>query len=246
MKVLLIILGVILLIGLIPVGAIFRYHGESELKLVIAFLRLRILPKKPLTRKQAEKKAAKKAKKEAKKKEKKKKKQAQSLIAKPPEPPKPKQPLTDRIRGLIPWAKLGAHFVGEFFHRKLCVKYLRIRAALAGGDTAKLARNIGKAWEAIGIALPILEQGFKIKKRQIAVYPDYLADKTDLEAELYVRLRIGGVVCILLKYAFKAIKVPIQTKKEKKQNKKQQPDPRASETEPAGKKTTPKINAKAV
>ena len=100
MKVLLIILGVILLIGLIPVGAIFRYHGEIELKLVIAFLRLRILPKKPLTRKQAEKKAAKKAKKEAKKKEKKKKKQAQSLIAKPPEPPKPKQPLTDRIRGL--------------------------------------------------------------------------------------------------------------------------------------------------
>ena len=49
MKVLLIILGVLLLIGMIPVGAIFRYNGEIELKLVIAFLRLRITGHLPST-----------------------------------------------------------------------------------------------------------------------------------------------------------------------------------------------------
>ncbi len=219
MKVLLIILGILLLIGMIPVGVIFRYHGDVELKLVLAFLRLKILPKKPKTRKQIEKAKAKKAKKEAKKAEKKKKKQAQSLIAKPPEPPKPKQPIQDKISGLLPWAKLGVRFVGEFFHRRLCIRKLNVRAALAGGDPAKLAETNGKAWAVIGAMIPLLEQAFKIKERHLVVYPDFVADKTDVEAEIYVRLRVGGVVLMLLRYAFRAIKLLIASKKEKKQKK---------------------------
>ncbi len=219
MKVLLIILGVLLLIGMIPVGVIFRYHGDVELKLVLAFLRLKILPKKPKTRKQIEKAKAKKTKKEAKKAEKKKKKQAQRLIAKPPEPPKPKQPITDKISGLLPWAKLGVRFVGEFFHRRLCIRKLNVRAALAGGDPAKLAETNGKAWAVIGAMIPLLEQAFKIKERHLVVYPDFVADKTDVEAEIYVRLRVGGVVLMLLRYAFRAIKLLIASKKEKKQKK---------------------------
>ena len=216
MKVLLIILGVLLLIGLIPVGAIFKYNGETELRLVIAFLRLKLLPKKPKSRKKLEKEKAKKEKKAAKKAAKKKKKQAQSLIAKPPAPPKPKQPLKDKLAGLIPWAKLGVRFVGEFFHRRLCIRRLRIRAALAGGDPAKLAMTNGKAWAVIGAVIPILEQGFRIKERQISVYPDFLASKTDVEAEIYVRLRVGGLVLMLIRYAFRAVKLLFAAKKAKK------------------------------
>ncbi len=219
MKVLLIVLGVLFLIGCIPVGVFFRYHDEIELKLTVFFIRIGILPKKPLSRKKREKAEAKKAKKAAQKAEqkekKKKKQQAQSLIAKPPapEPAKPKKPLTDKIAALIPWAKLGAKFVGEFFHRKLTVKRLRIRAVLAGGDPAKTARSVGKAWETIGVALPILERAFRIKERRIAVYPDFSASKTDLEAELELRLRIGGVVLLALKYAGKAIALLIRQKR---------------------------------
>ena len=221
MKVFLIILGVIFLIGCIPVGVRFRYHEEIELKLIVLFFKIGILPKKPLSRKKREKaearKAAKAAKKAEAKKAKKKKQQAQSLIAKPPAPkpekPKPKKPLSDKIAALIPWAKLGAKFVGEFFHRKLTVKRLRIRAVLAGGDPAKTARSVGKAWETIGVALPILERAFRIKERRIAVYPDFSASKTDLEAELELRLRIGGVVLLALKYAGKAIALLIRQKR---------------------------------
>ncbi len=229
MKVLLIVLGVLFLIGCIPVSVLFRYHKEIELKLIVLFFRIGILPKKPLPRKKREKAEARKAAKDAKKAEakekKKKKKQAQSLIAKPePEKPKEKKPLTQTVAEIIPWAKLGARFVGEFFHRKLTVKRLWIRAALAGGDPAKTAETIGKAWEAIGIAVPILEQGFRIKEKKIAVYPDFTARKTELEAELQVRLRIGGVVLLLFKYGFKALKLYLSGKrasrkdKEKKEN----------------------------
>ncbi len=216
-----IILGVLVLIGMIPVGVMFRYHGDTELKLVLAFLRLKILPKKPKTRKQIEKEKAKKAKKEAKKAAKKKKKQAQSLIAKPPAPPKPKEPITDKISGLLPWAKLGVSFVGEFFHKRLCIRRLNVRVAMAGGDPAKLAENNGKAWAVIGAMIPLLEQAFKIKERHVVVYPDFVGDKTDAEADIYVRLRLGGVVLKLFRYAFRAIKVLIASKKAKKEKKAQ-------------------------
>ena len=240
MKVLLIILGVLFLIGCIPVGVLFRYHDEIQLKLTVLFFRIGILPKKPLPRKKREKAEAKQAAKAAKKAEakakKKKKQQAQSLIAKPrePEEPKPRQPLSDKIAGLIPWAKLGAGFVGEFFHRKLTVKRLRIRAVPAGGDPAKTAQSVGKAWEAIGIALPILERAFRIKERKIAVWPDFTASKTELEAELHVRLRIGGVVLLVLKYAGKALATLIRQKRIAKK-KQQQAEAEAETDENAGK-----------
>lgn len=229
MKVLLIIAAVIFLIGCIPVGVLFRYHQQIELKLTVLFLKIGILPKKPLSRKKREKAAAKKAAKAAKKAEakekKKRKQQAQSLIAKPkaPEsekPPAPKKPLTDQISELIPWARLAARFVGEFFHRKLLVRRLYIRAALAGGDPAKTAKSVGAAWETIGIAVPILDQAFRVRQRKIAVYPDFTASKTELEAELHIRLRVGGVVLLALKYAGKALALYIRQKRAAKQEKK--------------------------
>ena len=216
MKVLLIILGVLLLIGMIPVGVIFRYREAISLKLQLAFFRLTLLPKKPKTRKQLAKAEGKKKKKAAKKAEKKKKQQAQSLIAKPPAPPKPKKPLKDKIEELVPLAKLGVRFVGEFVRRKLVITRLYVRAALAGGDPSKTAQTVGKAWEAIGTALPILDRAFKVKRRKLVVYPDFTASKTELEVEARIRLRIGGVVCILVKYGFRALKLLRARKKARK------------------------------
>ena len=213
MTVLLIILGVLFLIGCIPVGVYFRYQDEIQLKLVVLFFKIGILPKKPLPRKKREKAEAKKAAKAAKKAEAKAKKQqkqqAKALIAKPkpaePEPPKPKKSALDKVRELLPWARLGVGFVGEFFHRKLTVKRLRIRAVLAGGGPAKTGQTIGRVWQIIGTALPILERGFRIKERRIAVYPDFQAKDADVEAELELRLRIGGGGLLALKYGWGAV-----------------------------------------
>lgn len=220
---LLIVLGVLFLIGCIPVGVRFAYDGKVSLALIIAFFKLQLVPKKQkkLTPKQAAKAEKKKAKKAAKKEAAKKKKQAESLIAKPPAPPKPKKPLRDTVEGLLPWAKLGVSFVGEFVHRKLTVKVFRLRARLAGSDPAKVAESVGRAWEIIGITNPILDRAFRVKRRDIAVYPDFLASKTDLMAELEIRLRVGGVILIALKYGFKAIRVLLAQKKAAKQAKKQ-------------------------
>lgn len=236
MKVLLIILGVLFLIGCIPVGVRFAYDGEVSLHLIIAFLKLQLVPKKELSPKKkakAAKKKAKKAQAKAKKKrEAKKKKQAQSLIAQPPAPPKPKEPLQDKLAGLLPWAKLGLSFVGEFVHRKLTVKVFRLRVRLAGSDPAKVARTVGTAWEIIGMTNPVLDRAFRVKRRDIVVYPDFLADKTDLLAELDIRLRIGGVVLIALKYGFKAVKLLLARKKAAKQAQKARAAEEGQQAEP--------------
>ena len=234
---------ILLLLSPLPVGARFLYNGEVQLRLMIACFHKTILPKKPKTRKQLEKEKVKKAKKAekkaAKKAEKKKKKQAQSLISKPPEPPKPKQPLRDRIEGLLPWAKLGVRFVREFFGRRLCIKKLNIRAALAGGDPAKLALTNAKAWQAIGLVIPVLEQGFRIKEKRISVYPDFAADKTEVEADAWIRLRIGGVLLTLLRCGFKALGILIRgklsgKKKEPEQSPEEQENPQLPAAEDSG------------
>ncbi len=219
MKPLLIILGILFLIGCIPIGVRFRLHDGVDLKVFIAFWKLWIVPKKPLSRRAREKKAAKKAAKAEKKAkaeaEKKKKQEADSLIAKPSakaEAPKPKKSLPDKAAELIPWAKLAARFAGEFFHRKLTVTRLRIRVALAGDDPAKTALTVGKAWQTVGIALPILERAFRIRERRIAVYPDFQVRKTEVEAELRVRVFFGGVVLLGLKYVVKALALFLRRK----------------------------------
>ena len=221
----LLLVGVILLLlSPIPVGVRFRYHGEVSLRLIVAFFHKQLLPKKPLTRKQLAKAEAKKA---AQKAEQEKKRKAHSLIARPePETPTPKKPLRDKLEGLIPWAKLGVRFVGEFFHRRLCVRRLNIRVALANGDPAKLALSTGRAWEILGIAVPILEQGFKIKERRLNVYPDFTAKKTDVDAELQIRLLLGGLFWMVLRYGLRALKIFLSGKFKKNKT-------RPAPTEPA-------------
>ena len=69
-----------------------------------------------------------------------------------------------------------------------------------------------KAWQAIGLVIPVLEQGFRIKEKRISVYPDFAADKTEVEADAWIRLRIGGVLLTLLRCGCKALGILIRGK----------------------------------
>ncbi len=223
MKVLLIILLVLVLIGLIPVGAAFRYDGEVSLRLIVGPFRPQILPKKPKkpkTPKQLEKEEQKKAEAARKKQETKARQEAQSLIAKPPEPPKPKEPLPDKIRGLIPWAKLAVDLVGGVF-RKLLIKKLVLHVTLAGGDPAKLAVNTARAWAVLGNVPQILGRAFRVRRSDVWVAPDFVGSKTEVEGEIQARFLVGDLVCIGVKYGLRAVKILLRKKKQDKLRAKQ-------------------------
>lgn len=211
-----IILGILLLILLLPVGVIARYDGEVGVRAAIGPFRLQILPAKPKTRKQLEKERQKKEKKAQAKAEKKKKAEADKLIKKDePEKPKFKEPLKDKLAGLLPFARLAVDALGSVF-RRLKIRQLTVRVRMGGSDPAKLAQSYGKAQAAVSAMLPLLAGRFRIKKKEISIQPDFLAKKTEVEAVLSLRYLVFDLLGIALKYGFRGLKLLLRRKKQQK------------------------------
>lgn len=210
-----IILAVIVLILLLPVGAYARYDGNTLVRLIAGPLRIQLVPAKPKSRKQLEKAKRKKEQKAAKKAENKKKAAAKKLVYQEPKP-KPQEPLPDKIRGLLPFAKLAVDALSSVF-RRLTIKKLLIHVRFGGGDKAKLAESYGRTMALIWEIGPVLGRKFRIKKSDISVVPDFLADKTEVEAEIYLRYRVFDLLGIAFKYGFRGLRLLMARKKHEKE-----------------------------
>lgn len=218
-----VIVGILLLINLLPVGAYCRYDGESLIQLCIGPIRITLFPKKTKSRKQQEKADTKKAKKKSAKAQKKKDKKETSLVQKKPKKKKPgtemvKEALPDKIAGLIPFVQLVTEFLGKF-RRKFLIKKLYLHIKLAGNDPAKLGVNTGRAWAAIATAMPILKSRFRIRSSDVQVSPDFVGDKTDISVILHIRLIVGAVILLALRYGLRGLKLYLNRKKQQKMKK---------------------------
>ena len=130
-------LGVIFLLGILPLGISARYSGEGPLlRVVIGPVRLTLFPRK---KKEKKPKPAKKAAEQPKKQE--------EPLPKPPQPPK-QEPAADKkekggsLLDFLPLVKVALNFLGDF-RRKLRVNRLELKLILAGGDPCDLAVNYG-------------------------------------------------------------------------------------------------------
>ena len=217
MIVLAVLLGLLLLILLTPVGAYARYDGEALVRLLIGPFRIQLVPAKPKTRKQLQKAEKKKAKKAAKKAEQKQKAAAKKLV-KPDPPPEPqlKESLKDKLEGLLPFARLAGNALGSVF-RRLAVRQFTLHVRLGGSDKAKLGEDYGKALEACAAIRPVLRRAFRVKKADVSVLPNFLADKTEVLAILQLRFFVFDLIGIALKYGFRGIKLLFARKKQQKQ-----------------------------
>lgn len=211
--ILLILFGLLALIALLPVGAYCRYDGESLVQLCLGPFRLQLYPAKPKNRKQREKAAAKAEKKKTKKAQKKKDKKEKSLIQKKRKEEKLKEPLADKISGLMPFVRLVTEMLGKF-HRKFLIKKLFIKIRLAGDDPAKLGVNTGRAWAAIASVMPILKSKFRIRSSDVQVSPDFIGNKTEILVVFHVRFFVGGVVILFVRYGFRGFKLYSNRKKQ--------------------------------
>lgn len=221
MIVLAVILGVLLLILLLPVGVIARYDGEVSVRAAVGPFRLQLVPARPKTRRQLEKQKQKKEKKAQAKAEKKRKAKANALLKKDePETPQVKEPLKDKIAGLLPFARLAADALGSVF-RRLRIRQLTVRVRMGGRDPAKLALSYGRAQAAVSSMLPLLAGRFRVKKKEISLQPDFLADKTEAEAVLSIRYLVCDLLGIALKYGFRAVRLLLQRSKQQKRKQEQ-------------------------
>lgn len=176
----LIALGVLTLIAILPIGvsAVYDANGPQAYA-TIGIVRILLFPAK---------------KKERKSKEETKKKQSVSAPAAKKKTPAKKG---GSIQDFFPVVDTVLDFV-KAFGRKLRITQLQMKLILAGDDPADLAENYGKAWAALGNLFPLLENAFVIKKRDLEVECDFLADKTTIIARADLSITIGRVFSLLL------------------------------------------------
>lgn len=194
----LIALGVVLLIALLPVGVSLIYQEDGLVVcLLFGAIKWKLYPKPKKEPKKAPEKTGEKP--------------ADKKPEKSKKTPKKGGKLTD----FMPLLEIAIDFLGSL-RRKLRVKHLQLLLTMAGDDPCDLAVNYGKAWAAAGNLLPQLERIFVIKKRDVQVQCDFLADATRIKARLDVTITIGRAIGLLTKYGIKALIAYLKIMKTKK------------------------------
>ena len=182
----LIALGVLVLIAIIPAGASIFYDEDGFRAFVIAGpFRIPVFPVK---------KKEKKEKKEKPKKEVKKKTGKTSPAKANPKEKKKKGgssldflPVLDKILDFL-----------SVFRRKLRVPHLELKLILGGGDPSDVAYNYGRGWVVLGNLMPLLDSVLYIKKRDLEVECDFLAEKTTVVARFDISITIGRLLSLVI------------------------------------------------
>ena len=194
-----IILGVLVLLCFIPVGVRAVYNSEGiKLWLLVGPLRIFLLPKpKKATDKKERPKKEKNT--EAKK--------------------KTKEPNENReggsIRDFLPLLDVAKRLIGSFF-RKLRIRRLEMKLILAGDDPCDLAVNYGKTWAATGSLIPVLEELFVIRKRDVEVECDFTATETKIYVLGDITILVGRLLGLAAVYGYQAMREFLRLLKKRK------------------------------
>ena len=208
----LVTLGILVLLGLIPLGVSVIYDEDGVLARIIAGpLKIKVYP---LPHKE------KKPKKEKPKKEKKLEKnntskstpaKAQKNAGGETTEKKSGGPITD----FLPLVRVVLKFL-DGFRRKLRVHVLDLKLIMAADDPCDLAVIYGKAWAAVGNLMPQLERVFVIQKRNIEVECDFTADKTLVIARVDLSITLGRILSLVFlmigRAAVELIKIVLKRK----------------------------------
>lgn len=189
----LIILACLLLIGLIPLGIRAWYEqGNAKVLLTIGPLRLAVYPRKN-------------RKKPVKSKNKKNDFESHAQVAKE----------RRSIGDYLPVVQLVLDFLTDF-RTKLRINELRFKAILAESDPCDLSIHYGQAWGAVGGIMPILENCFTIKKRNIEIECDYLEDSTKITAYVDMTITVAHILSIGIYHGYKLLRKYLEIKNKAK------------------------------
>ena len=207
--ILLALAALIVLVCLLRVGVDASYEDDVlTLKVVAGPVTLTILPKKP---KPEKKKKPKKPKKPKKKDDK----------------PKEKKKLS--LSFLLGVAKLALQAVNTF-RRKLHVDVFRLVFIAGGSDPYDVAMLTGKVRAALDGLYPLAKRALIIRKREVLVGADFLADKPAVSGRLRLTIRIGQVLGIGIVFAVRALVLLLKDKNRPKDDKPKKQNSRKSES----------------
>jgi len=179
MMALLIILGVLITIGCIPVGVRAVYDGDAAVYLTVLGIPIRLYPMKKKENPEKSKESAAKEKKK---------------FQVPP-----RAQLEEYLHLLL-------EVLGRF-RRRLVVRKLTLRAVFGGDDPADAALNYGRAWAAIGVVMPLIEQCFTIRRRDVGAFLQEGETTLSLRAEAYATLTVGRMLHLALLALYRFLKI---------------------------------------
>ena len=104
----------------------------------------------------------------------------------------------------------------EQLRRKVSVKNLELIIILAGDDPCSLAVNYGRAWAVVGSLMPQLERFLSIRKKNIEVECDFLAESTKVYAKVDATLTVARAFSLGARHGIKIIKDILKLKKLRK------------------------------
>ena len=194
-------LAVLIAIGLIPVGASFRYENE---KLLIYIKALGLSFLLPLGKKKKPEKQEKKAPK--------KKKQEDELPAPPPDKKKKKKRLD--WKAYLPFIRLAIDFLGSL-RRKLRLEKLYAKVILAGEDPCDLATAYGYAWAGASNLMAHINRLFVVGDQDVNIECDFMAEKTLATVRVDLTITIGRALGLAVGYGVRALKEFMTFKKRK-------------------------------
>ncbi len=192
----LIALGIIVLLMLLPLGVTARY-GESGalVKAIAGPARIRLYPRKKKEKKPKPEKPAEKEK-------------TASQAKEPAEK-------GGSWKDFLPLVRTALDFLGDL-RRKLRVERLELKLILAGDDPADLAQNYGRIWAAVGNLFPLLERAFVIKKRDVEVECDFVAEETRVAARLDLTITLGRLLVLVVRYGIRILRQYLKIQKQRK------------------------------
>lgn len=177
--VLLLIVLIFFLIGRIRLGVRASYAEQNaEVTVRVGPIPIRLLPKPESGKKPSAEKP------EKEKKEKKK----ESRFPKDPQQ-------------ILQLARLAVSVLGDL-RRKIVVDELVLRITYGGADPADAAINYGRTWAVFGALIPVLDQIFQIKKRDIQPILDYNEPEKKLDAKISLFITVGRCISLLLRAGF--------------------------------------------
>lgn len=196
---------ILLLLAWLPLGINLRYNAEGIRICIIAGpIRYTLLPGKPKQKQKKEK-------------PKKEKIAPKSDVKKEADSQKPSQPEEKggSLLDFLPLVKVGLDLL-DGFRRKLRVDVLEVKLIMAGNDPANLAVNYGRTWAAVANLDPILQRIFVIKKKNIDIECDFLAQTTTIIARMDLTITLGRILGLGIKYGWRALVEFLKIRKKRK------------------------------
>ena len=119
------------------------------------------------------------------------------------------------LSDFYPIVRTVLDFLSEL-HRKVTVKNLELKVVLAGDDPCNLAINYGRAWAALGSLMPQLDRFLTIRKKNVEVACDFVAESTRVYAKVDATLTVARAFSLGVRHGIKIIKDILKLKKLRK------------------------------